>query len=129
MEQKEKFTPGPWHVCQHVLERWTIDAEDNTYICGSSIREIKSRAQSRKNADLLATAPEMYDQLKGDASYMDALADVLESHFQDYSKQDFRAAMMKVVEGLRKRAANIQALLAKARGEKRETEENKQEGE
>lgn len=98
MERKEKFTPGPWKVC-HVrdLNMFAVIQVSTKNVIGNFIE--------RRDARLIAAAPEMYAALK---DLMSAMDDVL------YNADRVPDCIVAVAQNEMDKA---KAALKKARGE------------
>lgn len=99
----EKFTPGPWDVDKGCEQNQIHDINCNFIACTYSGHF--TAEQNTINAHLIATAPEMYEKLKGIQEWLEWL---LESSIEEDVTRgvDFREAINE-----------IDQLLKKARGE------------
>jgi len=96
---KAKFTKGPWLVCGYEV-KIKVDFNDGWFpICSLTVFN-----EAKANANLIAAAPDMYDQIEESNDCMMALADTLASYGHN-------------VHDLIEQVKRNQQLLAKARGE------------
>ncbi len=120
IEDKPKFTPGPWRVVDTREEDCDTDYEVATEdgwlvaVLGNDHLDIEEA-----NAALIAAAPEMYDELNGASVFMRTLAEVLEATYKHDSRREYAENVLRLAKGMAERADRIDTVLAKTRGEER----------
>lgn len=136
MNEKEKFTPAPWYIrprevirCQWGGDAYTrttiLDAPEGKYQRRHVIAQVaRGNGREEANANLIVTAPEMYNSNETTLSELENIVSGLEracNHCDRYLMRGKRACRncaaekaKKIAQGMRDRISELQK---KARGE------------
>ena len=107
-----KFTPGPWEKDE--TAPYYISAEDGRNIA-TVHSGLFSNQESKANADLIAFAPDLYDELQKSVEQMLIGLTAVQKLVE---KSGTAEVLSKVEKEMMKQIRNANAALAKARGEK-----------